>query len=425
MKPTPSLPKRGVTRRSAIRRIVGLTTGVLATPLAFGVIKKLTNYNMGKTTGNYVFVGSYTGFEPGQLPWVGSKQPGEGILSFAFNSSDGSLAPTSKLVEQDSPTWLEIHANRRFLVATHELSHHTGVPAGVGFVTSYKIQPDGGLQKVCTRSTGGRGNTCATFDRTGRFLLVTRYWEGGISVLPFDPDTGMIDEVSAQPDHTGSGPDPIRQTEPHPHGIHGDPRTNLVYAIDLGTDKVHQYVLDIETGTLAPQGEVKLAAGSGPRGISFHPSLRVAYVNCELNGTAVVCAVDDDKGLVPVQTVCAYPQGFVARGHPENLGRSEFWGAEGCLSADGSHYYYICRVHQSIAVFTVGFDDGKLTFSSRSALAANSNARNLALDPSGKYLLVASQDADCVECFRIDSGTGALELVHTQHAPCAADVAVI
>lgn len=379
---------------------------------------------MRRTTENYVFVGSYTGFDPGQLPWVGSKQPGEGILSFAFNSSDGSLVPTGKLAKQDSPTWLEIHANRRFLVATHELSHHTGVPAGVGFVTSYKIQPDGGLQKVCTSSTGGQGNTCATFDRTGRFLLVTRYWEGGISVLPFDPDTGMIDEVSACPDHTGSGSDPIRQTGPHPHGIHGDPRTNMVYAMDLGTDKVHQYVLDIETGRLAPQGEVKLAAGSGPRGISFHPSLRVAYVNCELNGTAVVCTVDDDKGLIPVQTVRCYPEGFVARGHPENLGRSDFWGAEGCLSADGSHYYYIARVHQSIAVFTVG-DDGKLTFSSRSALAANSNARNLALDPSGKYLLVASQDADLVECFRIDSETGALELAHRQHAPCAADVAVI
>jgi 6-phosphogluconolactonase len=95
------------------------------------------------------------------------------------------------------------------------------------------------------------------------------------------------------------------------------------------------------------------------------------------------------------------------------------------LSADASHYYYICRVHQSIAVYAVAPEDGKLTLSSRCALAAHSNARNLTLDPSGKYLLVASQDADCVECFRIDPTTGALELAHTQHAPCAADVAVI
>ena len=372
----------------------------------------------------YAFVGCYTGYEPAQLGWVGSTQPGDGILTFSFDVATGALSPIGEVTKQDSPAWLEIHPNRRFLIATHELSHHTGVPAGVGFVTSYRIQSDGVLEKICTQPTGGHGNTCATFDRTGRFLLVTRYWEGGISVLPFDPHTGTIGEVSARPDHTGAGPNPYRQSAPHPHGIHGDPRTDLVYAMDLGTDKVHQYILDTKTGKLAPGGEVEFAPGCGPRGINFHPSLRVAYVNCELDGTVAVCAVDDEKGLAPVQTVQCYPDDFEGRDHPENLGKADFWGAEGCLSADASHYYYICRVHQSIAVFTVGQDDGKLTFASRHALAANSNARNLTLEPSGGYLLVASQDADSVECFRIDPDTGALELTHTQYAPCAADVAV-
>ena len=373
----------------------------------------------------YAYVGCYTGFTAGQIDWVGSKQPGVGILSFAFDSANGSLSSTGKVAVQDSPTWLEIHPGARFLVAVHELSHHTGVPSGVGFVTSYRIQPDGALERVCTQSTGGRGNTCASFDRTGQFLLVTRYWEAGISVLPFDSETGLIGEITAQPNHTGAGSHPLRQSVPHPHGVHGDPQTNLVYAMDLGTDKVHQYILDTAAGTLSPLSEVELVPGSGPRGISFHPSLRVAYVNCELNGTTVVCAVDDEKGLAPVQTVRCYPDSFQGRGHPENLGKADFWGSEGCLSSDGAYYYYVCRVHQSVAVFNVSPDDGTLSFSSRHALTANSNARNLTLDRTGKYLLVASQDADCVECFRIDPSTGALELAHTQSTPCAADIAVI
>ncbi|MFO0508744.1 MAG: beta-propeller fold lactonase family protein, partial [bacterium] len=58
-------------------------------------------------------------------------------------------------------------------------------------------------------------------------------------------------------------------------------------------------------------------------------------------------------------------------------------------------------------------------------LAAQSNARNLTIDPSGGFLLVASQDADCVECFRIEPVSGALTLVLSRHAPCAADVAII
>ena len=93
----------------------------------------------------FAYVGCYSGYAPGQLGWVGSKQPGDGILTFLFNSADGTLSVIGRVTKQDSPTWLEVHPNRRFLVAVHELSHHTGVPAGVGFVTSYKIQPDGAL----------------------------------------------------------------------------------------------------------------------------------------------------------------------------------------------------------------------------------------------------------------------------------------
>lgn len=373
---------------------------------------------------HFAYVGCYSGFEPGQFGWVGSQNPGEGILSFSFDPQNGALSPIGKVVKQDCPTWLELHPNQRFLIATHELSHHSGTPAGVGFVTSYEIQSDGELKKICTQSTGGHGNTCATFDRTGEFLLVTRYWDGGISVLPFDPTNGMIGEATSRPNHCGTGPNPIRQSSPHPHGIHGDPKTNLVYAMDLGTDRICQYMLDLKTGELALHSEIKLADGCGPRGINFNRSLRVAYVNCELDGTVVVCDVDDEVGLTPIQTVACYPDGFDGLDHPENLGMSRFWGAEGCLSGDGAFYYYICRIHQSVAVFSVSSENGTLNFSSRHSLANNANARNLTLDPSGDYLLVASQDADSVECFRINSATGALELVHTHNAPSAADIAV-
>lgn len=374
---------------------------------------------------HHAYVGSYTGYEPGQLGWVGSTRPGEGILVFDYDGDSGMLTPTGRVTPQESPTWLEPSPDRRFLVATHDMTPTTGVAKGVGFVSSYRIEPDGTLERVSTGKTGGHGNTCVTFDRTGRFLLLTRYWDGGVTVMPFDPDTGTIGEASAMPDHSGHGPHPQRQATPHPHGIHGDPKTDIVYVMDLGTDKVHQYLLDTASGSLAPHGEVTFAAGSGPRGINFHPSLRVAYVNCELDGTVVVCDVDDERGLVPVQALPCYSEGFVASGHPHNLGKGAFWGAEGCLSADGALYFYICRVEHSIAVFRVNPTDGRLAPINRGRLAENSNARNLTLAPDGNHLLVASQDANRVECLRIDHRTGALERVDSQPAPCPADVAVI
>jgi 6-phosphogluconolactonase len=225
----------------------------------------------------HAYVGCYTGFtEQGVLGWVGTANAGTGITRFLLTESTGKLTPTGEVVAQDSPAWLEVDPTGEFLVATHELSHHTGVPLGVGYVTSYRInRASGALTKVCTAPTGGHGNTCCAFDRTGKFLLVTRYWESGVSVLRWSPD-GQIGEVVCSPQHTGHGPHPLRQSVPHPHGIHGDPHTDLVYAMDLGTDKVVQYKLNTDSGELQPLSEVFLGHESGPRGIVFHRKLRKA-----------------------------------------------------------------------------------------------------------------------------------------------------
>ena len=228
----------------------------------------------------HAYVGCYTGFtEKGVLGWVGSSNPGVGITHFLLDETSGKLTATGEVTPQDSPAWLEPSPCGKFLVATHELSHHTGVPLGTGFVTSYAIDAEtGALTKVCETSTGGHGNTCCSFDRTGKFLLVTRYWESGVSVLPWQPD-GTIGAVCSAPQHSGQGPHPLRQSIPHPHGIHGDPLTDIVYAMDLGNDNVVQYTLDTDTGALTHLSDVYMGEESGPRGIVFHPSLRCENKN--------------------------------------------------------------------------------------------------------------------------------------------------
>ena len=67
----------------------------------------------------------------------------------------------------------------------------------MGYLSSYLIQPDGGLSHLCTAPTLGRGNTAVAFDSTGTFALVTRYWEGSVCVLPFSED-GMIGSVCSE-----------------------------------------------------------------------------------------------------------------------------------------------------------------------------------------------------------------------------------
>jgi hypothetical protein len=157
-------------------------------------------------------------------------------------------------------------------------------------------------------------------------------------VLPWNAADGTIGEVCDAPQHSGQGPHPLRQSIPHPHGIHGDPLTDIVYAMDLGNDNVVQYTLDTGTGKLTHLSDVHMGAESGPRGIVFHPSLRIAYINCELGGTVVACAIDDTTGLAPKQTVKVYPADFVGDDHPDNFGKASFWTAEALLSKDAREF---------------------------------------------------------------------------------------
>ena len=177
----------------------------------------------------------------------------------------------------------------------------------------------------------------------------------------------------------------------------------------------------------------------------FHPSTRVAYVNCELGGTVVACSIDDSTGLTPTQTIKVYPADFVGvsrpsiaadrllcvmavgagagKDHPENFGKASFWTAEALLGPDARFLYVICRIHHSIAIVPVGadgaLDEGGIT---RFELLPCANSRNMTRE--GSFLLVASQDADAVEVLQIDAESGGLKRVDTQPVACAADCAV-
>lgn len=166
-----------------------------------------------------------------------------------------------------------------------------------------------------------------------------------------------------------------------------------------------------------------MAPGSGPRGLAFHPTKRVAYVNGELDGTVAACAIGADGALTRLAAVRVYPADFAGRDHPENLGKADFWLSEVAVSACGAFLFAVCRVDQSIAVVHLADDGDVARVASRARLLPRSNARNLARH--GDLLLVASQDADAVEVFRIAAADGALTRVDTHEVKCAADVAVV
>ena len=102
----------------------------------------------------------------------------------------------------------------------------------------------------------------------------------------------------------------------------------------------------------------------------------------------------------------------------DNFGQANFWGAEGCLSADGTSYYYLCRVHHSIAVFNVDPENGQLSFAKPMDSLRTPMRGTLCWIQAVSIFLLQVRTLIVWNAFE-------LTLVDTQYGPSAADVAVI
>jgi 6-phosphogluconolactonase len=136
--------------------------------------------------------------------------------------------------------------------------------------------------------------------------------------------------------------------------------------------------------------------GAAPRHCIFHPSLPVLYVNNELDST--VTAYRWNAGRIEeMEIVGTLPKGETNRNTT----------AEIAVAPDGRFLYVSNRGHDSVAVFAVAQDSGRLTFFGCEPTGGK-RPRFFALDPGGEFLYAANQEDDNIVAFVVDKASGML-----------------
>lgn len=346
--------------------------------LVMGLMSLTTGLSQSKGKKNfYLIVGTYT------------NRTSEGIYVYEFNSATGESKEVSVAPGLKNPSFLTIAPDGKHVYAVAENEPEGGV---------YAMQFDakeGQLILLNEQLTKGAHPCYIDIDQASKFLVVSNYTGGSVSVLPVNADRS-ISALSQNIQHTGSSINPERQTSPHPHSSVFAPRDNDVFVPDLGQDKIIQYRLDPTTGTLKETGAVQAVAGSGPRHLVFHPNKKFAYVINELNAT--ITAYQYGTTLTPIQTVKTLPDDF----------KDQNWCADIHLSPDGRFLYGTNRGHNSIVSYKVDPATGQLTFLERQDVHGKW-PRNFMIDPTGNYLLVANQETDNIVIFKRDQKTGKLQ----------------
>lgn len=332
----------------------------------------------------WVYFGTYT---DGMSP-TGSK----GIYLAQLDAATGKLGTAVLVAEMDNPSFLAAHPNGKVLYAVGESGGKDGGP-----VVAFKIDPKtGGLTKLNEVKSRGDGPCHISVHPNGHYLAVANYVGGSSAVFELGSD-GKIGNYGGFAQHKGSSIDKDRQKGPHAHCVQFFPNGQYILAADLGADRVFVMPYNAGKGSLhlsAGNSDVTLLAGTGPRHLALAKDGKFGYVCGELNSTVNVIEFGWAEGNKVVQSLITVPA-------DKSKGNST---AECLLSPNEKFVYVSNRGHNSVAVFKVG-EDRKLTAAGH-ITGDIKTPRNFGIDPSGKWMLVASQEGAKVGVWELNADTG-------------------
>lgn len=338
---------------------------------------------------------------------VGSYTQGErpGLYAYRFDTASGRLdARPWQQLRLDNPSWLVVCPEQSHVYAVNE--NGPGARDPVGRASALSLDGQHRLTLRNQVSTLGQHPTHASLSPDGRYLLVANYSVaadpgGTLAVLPIAGD-GTLQPVTQLSSYQASQVDRERQRSAHIHSVNFAPDGKTAYVADLGGDRVYAYRYAPQANAEQPLQPAKtpflaLPPGSGPRHLVFDVEGRHAYLTLEMAGQVAVLDVAADGALALRTLVDLFAPGFTG----DNGGGALH------LSADGRFLYAINRgTDNHLVAFAVTADGGLKPLQRRAT--EGRLPREFAIDPTGRFVLVAAQGDDRIVVIARDPATGRL-----------------
>lgn len=317
----------------------------------------------------------------------------DGIHVYEFNTKTGDLALKSKVAGEDNPSYVTVSENGKYVYSVNEFKN--------GTISAYNLNNLSGKLTFLNRLSSGGGSAChVSLDEKNRLAFVSNYGSGSLSVISLNED-GSLNSNLQFFQNQGTSADKRRQEGPHVHGAFITPDRHFLLSPDLGTDKVYIYKYD-KANTSQPlmpsdPASISVKPGNGPRLITFHPNSRFAYLIQEMGGAITVFDYNNGE-LTEKQTVSMLSTDFKGR-----VGAADIH-----ITEDGRFLYASNRGDANeIVIYSVNKKDGRLEYIGRQP-SMGKTPRSIAIDPTGKYMLVGNQESNEIVVFNRDQKTGLL-----------------
>lgn len=325
-----------------------------------------------------LYAGTYTG-----------QGKGEGIYTYNFNTVTGKASLRSLTKEVINPSFLTLAPDGAFLYSVNEHGKES-------MASAFKVNAQSGALQFLNNMPTGGNDPCYIFADYNN-VITANYSSGSISVFGRNSN-GSLSAVKQLIEHVGRGVDHRRQASPHVHQVMLSPDKTTIFSNDLGTD--HLYIYQYNANAAKPLqlvDSVFIAAGAGPRHLTFSKNGKMMYLIGEIDGNIYAYSMTNNRPTFLQKASAVRP-----RQTPK-----EFDGADIHLSPNGKYLYASLRADiNAISVFSIA-KDGRIQFSDQFSTLGK-GPRNFILSPDGNWLLAAHQYSNDVVIFSVNKNTGAL-----------------
>ncbi len=324
----------------------------------------------------WLHVGTFTHEEP-HAP--GAR--GAGLITCAFDRQTGRIEPRHVFRDIRNSSYLALDEEHGWLFSTSESLQVQNV------VAMLRRNADGSLTLIGKQPIHGNVGCQLCVLPDGQ-VGVASYLESCVTIFPVR--NGTLAAPDYFHDYVGSGPNVQRQEASHAHQVAVAPNRRWFYVVDLGSDRIWQHALDRKPPTGIP-----VPSGYGPRHMAFHPTQRLAYVMCELNGRVLTFDWNATTGELKLQaetSSCPHRQ-------PEHAA-----GAAIRVHPAGRTLYISDRQENELVVFLLE-EEGRPKLAARFD-SGGSVPRDFVMDPTGRWLVVANQTSHNLAVFELDPATG-------------------
>lgn len=321
------------------------------------------------------------------------KHDKKGIYTLKFDEDSLKIKQVQHIVTPDYPSYMITKDHVLYIAYKNASSHEDG--GGLGSFSIYKDE----LILNNNYSSSGRSYTHLCIDDSQKYIFAANYHIGATASYELQ-NKNIIQKICAVR-HRGLGPDLLkRQTSPHAHYVGFTPDRRFLYSVDLGADKVVMY--HYNQGVLIEDTDytLNILPGSGPRHMIFSQDGRFAYLINEIANNIMVYQYNDGRFSL-IQSIHCVPRHFKGFSSAAAIR----------LTASGDHLFVSNRGHDSIAMYRVNKETGKIALLYMVHTDKDPRDFNIIDD---KYLIICCQSASKLQVMTFDEQNEKLLLTKSE-----------